>query len=67
MMMVECDCWAELVRVVENSLAEQRLDYKLYHSSAVTCAFKLVSQPFVQLGCSQQKTIQARSCVPRKK
>ena len=37
----------------------------LYFSSKVTCAFKLKSEPFAQLGCSEEKTIKVKRALAR--
>ena len=55
----------EVVEIIENSLIEYKLDFQLYFSSNVTCAFKLKSEPFVQLGCSEEKTIKIKRALAR--
>ena len=56
---------SEVVEVIEKSLIEYKLDFKLYFSSQVTCAFKLISKPFVPGGCSEEKTIKIKRALAR--
>ena len=56
---------AEVVEIIENSLIEFKLEFTLYFSSKATCAFKLKSEPFVQLGCSEEKTIRIQRALAR--